>query len=181
MKYLYFVNVNGSCHGTDDVVANDLVLAKKYLFNSTVSELEGGNDYFDDMKFSKYIHALEEQREERNKEFVRPYHDVEEFVEALDNGEITEDEVLNVVVPKIHADVEKYWKAYCNGLEIWFEESEFDEDYSIAKCPDNDDYKVVNEDDIKKTTLKGLSVDMIEDEYQLFRRKYNILGTFTYN
>ena len=133
------------------------------------------------MKFSKYIHALEEQCKDHNKEFVRPYHDVEEFVEALDNGEITEDEVLNVVVPKIHADVEKYWKAYCNGLEIWFEESEFDEDYSIAKCTDNDDYKVVNEDDIKKSTLKGLSVDTIEDEYQLFRRKYNILDTFTDN
>lgn len=180
MKYLYFDNVSGSWDGAY-VVANDLVLAKKYLFNCAVSELEGGNDYFDDMKFSKYIHALEEQCKDRNKEFVRPYHDVKEFVEALDNGEITEDEVLNVVVPKIHADVEKYWKAYCNGLEIWFEESEFDEDYSIAKYTDNDDYKVVNEDDIKKYTLKGLSVDTIEDEYQLFRRKYNILDTFTDN
>ena len=48
MKYLYFDNVSGSWDGAYDV-ANDLVLAKKYLFNCAVSEIEGGNDYFDDV------------------------------------------------------------------------------------------------------------------------------------
>ena len=60
MIYNFLVNDSFSCDGAS-VLTNDLVLAKKHLFNTVVWNLEEINEQIWDLYFSLYYKALEDE------------------------------------------------------------------------------------------------------------------------
>lgn len=185
MIYNYLVNDSFSCNGAN-ILTNDLVLAKKQLFNTVVWNLEEVNERIWDLYFSLYIKALEDECAD-GEEVDCPYYDSYEFIEALKNGGIKED-VLNLIVPMIHEDIEYYWEVESHSLDIkdvegkgkYYDEDdnlcneyEFDVDCAIGWCPN------LNDEGDLGDVLEPINVDSIEHEYADYLRKYNISDAFT--
>lgn len=185
MIYNYLVNNSFSCDGAD-ILTNDLVLAKKHLFNTVVWNLEENDEQIWDLYFRLYLDALEDECAD-GEEVDCPYFDSGEFIEALENGELKQEDVLNLIVPRIHEDIEKYWTVESWSLDIknvegkgeYYDdddnlcnEYEFDVDCAIGWCPLNDECDLGDE-------LEPIDDKEIEHEYADYIRKYNISDTFT--
>ena len=187
MMYDYLVNVSFSCDGAN-VLTNDLVLAKKYLFNTVVWNLEEVNEQFWDLYFNLYYKALEDECTD-GEEVDCPYYDSDEFIDALKNGGLKQEDVLNLIVPRIHEDIEMYWTvSYCNILDIncvgcegdYYDDNgnlcnmyEFDVDCAIGWCP------YLNYEGNLGDVLEPINDKEIEHEYADYLRKYNISDAFT--
>lgn len=187
MIYNYLVNDSFSCDGAN-VLTNDLVLAKKYLFNTVVWNLEEVNEQIWDLYFSLYVKALEDECAD-GEEVDCPYYDSYEFIEALKNGGLKQEDVLNLIVPMIHEDIEIYWSVgYSSLVEIkdvegegeYYDdddnlcnEYEFDVDCAIGWCPN------LNDEGDLGDVLEPINIDPIEHEYADYMRKYNISDAFT--
>lgn len=186
MIYNYLVNNSFSCDGAD-VLTNNLVLAKKHLFNTVVWNLEENNEQIWDLYFRLYLDALEDECTD-GEEIDCPYFDSGEFIKALENSELKQEDVLNLIVPKIHEDIEKYWTVESYSLEIknvegegeYYDdddnlcnEYEFDVDCAIGWCPN------LNDEGDLGDVLEPIDDKEIEHEYADYIRKYNISDTFT--
>ena len=185
MVYNHLVNDSFSCDGAN-VLTNDLVLAKKHLFNTVVWQLEVNDDPIWDLYFRLYLDALEDECAD-GEEVDCPYYDCGEFIVALENGELKQEDVLNLIVPRIHEDIEMYWTVGYSSLEIkdvegkgeyygddnLCNEYEFDVDCAIGYCPN------LNDEGDLGDVLEPINVDSIEHEYADYLRKYNISDAFT--
>ena len=169
MEYNYIVVNDFSCKERKYVVANDIVLAKKYLFNCVVTILENNDDKGTDLKCYNYS---PEWRGEGAIQHLE--HDLEKGFRELQD-------VLEVVLSNIHKDINKYWKVFgASRLRIddnHHYKYEFDvKKCTIGFCPDADD-----DDDILSLGDKIVPLNAVDikREYEDNRRKYNITDTFT--
>lgn len=186
MIYNYLVNDSFSCDGAS-VLTNDLVLAKKHLFNTVVWNLEEVDEQIWDLYFCLYFKALEDECAD-GEEVDCPYHDSYEFIHALEDGELKQEDVLNLIVPRIHEDIEMYWTVESWSLDIknvegkgeYYDdddnlcnEYEFDVDCAIGWCPN------LNDEGDLGDVLEPINDKEIEREYADYIRKYNISDAFT--
>ena len=159
MEYNFIVVNDFSCKERKYVVTNDIVLAKKYLFNCIVTTLEN-NNYFTEWRGEGAIQHLEYD---------------------LEHGFRKVQEAFEVILPNIHKDINKYWKSFgASRLRIddnHHYKYEFDvKKCTIGFCPDADD-----DDDILSLGHKIVPLNAVDikREYEYNRRKYNITDTFT--
>ena len=172
MEYNYVV-VNGfSCKRRKYVVTNDIVLAKKYLFNCVVTTLENNEDKGTDLKCYNY------SSEWRGKGAIQ------HLEYDLEHGFRELQEVLEAVLSNIHKDINKYWNVFGDkgGKQLRIDDyhhrkCDFNvKECTIGFCPDaDDDY----DDLFLGYEIVPLNAVDIKHEYEDNRRKYNITDTFT--
>lgn len=167
-----FVVVNGfSCKRRKYVVTNDIVLAKKYLFNCVVTILENNDDKGTDLKSYNYTPEWRGEGAIRHLEY-----DLEKGFRELQ-------EVLEVVLSNIHKDIDKYWNifGYKGGKQLSIDDNHHRKyDFDVKKCTigfcpdaDDDDFLFLGYE------IVPLNAVDIKREYEDNRRKYNISDTFT--
>lgn len=172
MEYNYVV-VNGfSCKRRKYVVTNDIVLAKKYLFNCVVTTLENNDDKGTDLKCYNY------SPEWRGKGAIQ------HLEYDLEHGFRELQEVLEAVLSNIHKDINKYWNVFGDkgGKQLRIDDYHHRKyDFDVKECtigfsPDaDDDY----DDLFLGYEIVPLNAVDIKREYEDNRRKYNITDTFT--
>ena len=167
-----FVVVNGfSCKERKFVVTNDLVLAKKYLFNCVVTTLENNDDKGTELKCYNY-----------NSDWYGKEH-IESFEYDLEHGFRKLQTVMEDILPTIHKDINKYWKVFgVNGskrLSI-YDNHHRKCDSNMKKCTigfcsaaDDDDFLFLGHE------IVPLDAEAIEREYKDNKRKYDMYNTFT--
>lgn len=167
-----FVIVNGfSCKRRKYVVTNDIVLAKKYLFNCVVTILENNDDKGTDLKSYNYTPEWRGEGAIRHLEY-----DLEKGFRELQ-------EVLEVVLSNIHKDIDKYWNifGYKGGKQLSIDDNHHRKyDFDVKKCTigfcpdaDDDDFLFLGYE------IVPLNAVDIKREYEDNRKKYNISDTFT--
>ena len=172
MEYNYVV-VNGfSCETRKYVVTNDIVLAKKYLFNCVVTTLENNDDKGTDLKSYNYTPEWRGSGAIQQLEF------------DLEKGSRELQEVLEVVLSNIHKDINKYWNVFGDkgGKQLRIDDNHHRKcDFNMKKCAigfcpgadDDDDFLFLGH------KIVPLNAVDIKREYEDNRRKYNITDTFT--
>lgn len=172
MEYNYVV-VNGfSCKERKYAVTNDIVLAKKYLFNCVVTILENNEDKGTELKCYNY------SPEWRGKGAIRHLeYDLEKGFRELQ-------EVLEVILSNIHKDINKYWNIFGDkgGKQLRIDDNHHRKyDFDVKKCTigfcpdadDDDDFLFLGHE------IVPLNAVDIKREYEDNRRKYNIIDIFT--
>lgn len=172
------------------LMVNDVVLAKKCLFNRFVEFLENHTDDINNLKYRQFKDACEDELTEDN-----AVDNWSEFYTKLEKD--IDEKILNIVIPRYHKEIEEYWAAL-GYADIWEVAGtgryvilddedddniyEFDVDCAIGYCSEFEYDE--DEDGSGKWINLGkklipIDAEAIEREYEDNRRKYDISDTFT--
>ena len=169
MEYNYIVVNDFSCKERKYVATNDLVLAKKYLFNCVVTTLENNDDKGTALKSYNYSPEWRGKGAIQHLEF-----DLEKGFRELQ-------EVLEVILPNIHKDINKYWKVFGASRLRIDDNHHYKYEFDVKKCTIGFCLDADDDDDLLSLGDKIVPLNAVDikREYEDNRRKYNITNTFT--
>lgn len=179
------------------LLTNDLVLAKKCLFNRLVEYLENLTGDVKNIKYRQFKDAREDELTEDN-----VVDDWRGFYTKLEKefNEKSQEDILNIIIPRYHKEIEEYWAAlgYADICEVTgtgrymrFDDDgddnvynmyEFDIDCAIGYCSEveyDEDEDGSGEWINLGNKLVPFDAEAIELDYEANRRKYGISDTFT--